>query len=174
MTKVIGWTVLIAGLAMMAACSGPATEGGSAPAQEAMPTRAAMPTAPMPPPATMPPPAPVRSLTLGSSIWRWARLVNGAGTETNNVSPDRYTIQFRPAEGQVSIRSDCQSATGTFSSDERTLAITLIAMTNAMCAPDSQADLFIGLVSQAESYSFEGDTLVFKLRGDGGNLYLSP
>lgn len=174
MRKAIGWTVLIAGLAMMAACSGPATEGGSTPAQVAMPTQATMPTAPVPTQATLPTPAPVRSLTLGSSIWRWARLVNSAGTETNNASPDRYTIQFRPAEGQVSIRSDCQSATGTYSSDERTLAITLTAMTNAMCAPDSQADLFIGLVSQAESYSFQGDALVLKLRGDGGSLYLSP
>ncbi len=43
-----------------------------------------------------------------------------------------------------------------------------------MCAPDSQADLFISLVSQAESYSFQGDALVLKLRGDSGSLYLSP
>jgi heat shock protein HslJ len=174
MRKAIGWTLLIAGLAMMAACSGPATEGGSTPVQAAMPTQATMPTAPAPTAATLPTLAPVRSLTLGSSIWKWARLVTSAGTETNNASPDRYTIQFRQAEGQVNIASDCQSATGAFSSDERTLAIKLTAMTNAMCAPDSQADLFIGLVSQAESYSFQGNALVLKLRGDGGSLYLTP
>ncbi len=49
------------------------------------------------------------------------------------------------------------------------ITIKLGAMTGAMCAPDSPADLFVTSVGTATTYGFEGTDLVLH-PGGGGSL----
>ena len=89
------------------------------------------------PPATpVPPPAPAPSATITNIVWQWTSVRNRSTGETTVVpNPSAYTIIFRD-DGTVSGQADCNSFTGTYTTDGG-FSITAQPDVMAACGGDS-------------------------------------
>ena len=93
-------------------------------------------------------------------------------TETNAgpvtiADPSRYTVQFLP-EGLLLARFDCNQGRGGYTAADGVLTLTPMAVTTAMCPPDSQDLAFQRLLGQATGYRFDPEVGHLVLRGEAG------
>jgi heat shock protein HslJ len=108
---------------------------------------------------------------LVGKTWKWVQFTDPMDT-TVVGDPDQYTVEFT-AEGTVSILADCNRANGTYSADGAHIDIEALAMTRAMCPPDSLSDQFVQALNAAVIYFFQDGNLYMDLPMDSGTMQLS-
>ncbi len=118
-----------------------------------------------------PPPAPIVDPALIGKVWKWYEFVDPVGKTVVDY-PDSYAVEFN-ADGTVNILADCNRANGTYSASGGSINIEALAMTRALCPPDSYSDNFVRALNAVAVYSFHGDTLLLDLPADRGTLKLS-
>lgn len=104
------------------------------------------------------------------SNWQLQEFVLDGGTTTPVDDPSKYTVNLG-TDFQTSIRSDCNSCSGSFTADDENLRFGILACTAAACAPgsfDSQFQMALSTVS-----SYDVDTSLF-LDYEGGVMRLTP
>jgi len=111
------------------------------------------------------------SLTQG--VWLWTRTDYGDGSALQSPNPNAYTVTFMEG-GQLAIRADCNTGSGTYTATGSALTIQLGPMTLAACPPGSQDTAFVRDLSQVASYVFDGPRLVLNMRLDSGNMVFDP
>lgn len=111
--------------------------------------------------------------TLGSSSWLWLEsLVADEQVFPNQV--DAFVVNFDEGEGQVSIQTDCNTNFGSYQADETKLEFGKLASTRMFC-DDSQENLFIDQLTQADSYQIdEVGYLRLLLAEDAGYMLFAP
>jgi heat shock protein HslJ len=104
-------------------------------------------------------------------IWYWTEF-SGPDGQIAVDDPSRYTAEFT-SDGTVHIRADCNQANSTYTASDGNLSIGLMAMTMAMCEPDSLSDNFVAALSGAETYRVEDGALTIELQAGGGTMTFS-
>ncbi len=101
--------------------------------------------------------------------WEWLDFTSPV-EKVVAAAPERYTVQFG-RDGSIALRADCNRGTGTVAYlPDRRLELKPIAMTRAMCPPDSQSDRFVKEVGRATSYFIRNGELYMELPMDSGVL----
>ena len=104
------------------------------------------------------------------TIWQLHEFVLDDGTTVPVDDPAKYTLELR-TDGTASIKSDCNSCSGSFSADEDTLTFGPLACTLAMCAPGSFDNQYQMALSSASDYELTPQLL---LNYDGGVMRFIP
>jgi heat shock protein HslJ len=106
-------------------------------------------------------------------VWQLAGFTEANGAPVTIADPTRYTVQFLP-EGLLLARFDCNQGRGGYTAADGALSLTPMAVTAAMCPPDSYDLTFQRLLGQATSYRFNPEVGHLILRGEAGVLDLQP
>ena len=106
-------------------------------------------------------------------IWEMVSFSEPDSAPVTIADPSRYTVQFLP-EGRLLARLDCNQGSGGYTAVEGVLTLTPLAVTTAMCPPDSHGATFQRLLEQATSYRFDPEVGALLLRGEDGVLHLQP
>lgn len=89
-------------------------------------------------------------------VWKW---VGTEGADPSSVErPSLYTLEFL-SDGRYSVRADCNSGSGSWSSEKATFTITGGPMTLAACSEGSLDARFLELLAQVSRADREGDRL---------------
>jgi para-nitrobenzyl esterase len=112
--------------------------------------------------------------SLGGTEWR---LVRFQGGDDRILTPDdrtKYTIAFN-ADGSVTTRIDCNRGRGTWTSPgPGQLQLGPLALTRAMCPPESLHDRIVRDWSFVRSYVLRDGHLFLALFADAGIYELEP
>lgn len=119
--------------------------------------------------APPPPIAAAGDSLLTGAVWAWQETLMSDGKKIAPAAPERYTIQFAPG-GAVAVRADCNRGSGSYVLDGGALAFGPMAVTRAMCPPDSSDAEFLKQLSQVTGQLFRGNDLVLTLRVDAGSM----
>ncbi len=110
--------------------------------------------------------------TLVEHPWQWESFTKP--TEQFDVEgPQNYVVIFNE-DGTLSVKADCNNASGSYTADGSSLNIQIGPMTMAACPPESRSDQFVQLLGGAAVYFFEDGNLYIDLLADGGTLAFSP
>lgn len=111
---------------------------------------------------------------LGGTAWQ---LVQFQGGDDTTLTPDdtaKYTIAFN-ADGGFSARIDCNRGRGTWASDgPNQLQFGAMALTRALCPPDSLHDRIVRDLPFVRSYVLQDGHLFLSLFADGGIYKFEP
>ena len=111
---------------------------------------------------------------LGGTSWQ---LVKFQGSDDKTLTPDdkaKYTIAFG-TDGSVSARIDCNRGRGTWkSSGPSQLQLSPLALTRAMCPPESLHDRIVKEWNFVRSYVIKDGHLFLSLMADGGIYEFEP
>lgn len=154
--------VLLLAAILLAACGGPA------PAPVATPAPATQPPAPQAA-AAQPTAAPAAANPLVGTVWQWTKTAYNDGTIIDVPSPASYTLEFTAA-GLVSVKADCNTATGAYTLSGSDLSIQLGPMTMAACPPESLSTEFVKELGLVAQYQVAGETLSLNFTLDGGTM----
>jgi heat shock protein HslJ len=97
-------------------------------------------------------------------IWEMVSFTESQRAPVTIPDPWRYTVQFLP-EGRLLARLDCNQGSGGYTAAAGVLTLTPLAVTAAMCPPDSADTTFQRLLTQATSYRFDPEVGALLLRG---------
>ncbi len=105
------------------------------------------------------------------------RIYNGSGRASSTRSssyevpaPENYWVIFK-ADGSLSFQADCNSGSGSYTTDGSSITVALGAITRAFCGEDSLSEQFLANLSAAAIYTIEGDQLMLDLFADGGQMF---
>jgi para-nitrobenzyl esterase len=119
-----------------------------------------------------PVPAYATSVVVGS--WQLVKFQDNTG---KIVAPDNkanYTLAF-DAEGQVSLRLDCNRGSGKWASASKgELHFGPLALTRAQCPPGSLHDRLVKDLALVRSYTKQNGYLYLALVDDGGSYQFEP
>ncbi len=87
--------------------------------------------------------------------------------------PANYTLDFQE-DGTVTIKADCNNATGTYKVDGESIKIEIGPMTRAACPPGSLSDDYINYLGSAAIYFFKDGDLYIDLEADAGTMVFTP
>ena len=111
---------------------------------------------------------------LGGSSWQLVRFQGGDGSIVTPDDKAKYTLAFG-ADGSLSARIDCNRGHGTWkSSAPNQLELGLMALTRAMCPPDSLHDRIVRQLPFVRSYTIKDGRLFLSLMADGGIYEFEP
>jgi heat shock protein HslJ/membrane-bound inhibitor of C-type lysozyme len=112
--------------------------------------------------------------SLGGTSWQMVRFQGGDDTLLTPDDPAKYTIAFG-ADGSFSARIDCNRGRGTWtSSGPNQLQFGPLALTRALCPPDSLHDRVVKNWEFVRSYLFKDSHLFLSLMADGGIYEFAP
>jgi heat shock protein HslJ len=106
-------------------------------------------------------------------IWEMVSFSEPDSAPVMFADPSRYTVQFLP-DGRLLTRLDCNQGSGGYTAAEGVLTLTPLAVTTAICPPDSHGATFQRLLEQATSYRFDQEVGGLLLRGEDGVVQLQP
>jgi heat shock protein HslJ len=106
-------------------------------------------------------------------IWEMVSFTESQRAPVTIPDPWRYTVQFLP-EGRLLARLDCNQGSGGYTAAAGVLTLTPLAVTAAMCPPDSADTTFQRLLTRATSYRFDPEVGALLLRGENGVVQLQP
>jgi heat shock protein HslJ len=106
-------------------------------------------------------------------IWELVRFSEPDRAPVTIADPWRYTVQFLP-EGRLLARLDCNQGRGGYTAAAGVLALTPLAVSEALCPPDSSDTTFQRLLTRATSYRFDPEVGALLLRGEDGVIQLQP
>lgn len=112
---------------------------------------------------------PAGAADLRNTVWRWQKSETPTG-KTDVGKPENYQLEFTP-DGQVRVLADCNRGTGGYQAEGGNLKFSPIALTRAMCPPESLDSQFLLGLEGARTYGVEGDTLKISGAGDSGTMY---
>ena len=104
--------------------------------------------------------------------WQWVEFQDTAGVNDITVDqPDKYTLTLQ-ADGQYTVQADCNRATGAFSLNGSSLALSAGPTTLAECGPESLSNQYLQLLGDVVTYVTTDDgRLVLNLKLDAGNMF---
>jgi heat shock protein HslJ len=109
---------------------------------------------------------------LTETAWQWVSFTNPL-EQFDVETPESYLVTFNE-DGTVHIVADCNNASGSYSSEDGSLAIDVGPMTLAACPPDSRSERFVELLGWAALYFFEDGQLFIDLFADAGTMAFAP
>src|SRR5262245_25059508 len=102
--------------------------------------------------------------------WQWTNLTENAPLAHSEVGdPERYTLTLAD-DGTFQVQADCNSVTGTFTTDGDEITLSLGPSTLVACPEDSQGDQFVSLLHTVSTFSVDGDALVLDLADRAGTM----
>lgn len=108
-------------------------------------------------------------MTLTGKKWSWVRTVYNNDTIVVPIKPGVFTLTFNN-DGRVTVGTDCNRMSGSYSVDERLLSIGDLAATRMFCA-DSQETIFADMLAHVSAFLFtSGGELVLELKYDSGQI----
>ena len=111
---------------------------------------------------------------LGGTSWQLVRFQGGDDTILTPDDKAKYTLAFG-ADGVFSARIDCNRGRGRWmSSAPNQLELGLMALTRAMCPPDSLHDRIVNHLPFVRSYTIKDGHLFLSLMADGGIYEFEP
>ena len=111
---------------------------------------------------------------LAGTSWQLTRIQYMNDKVLTPDDPAKYTLAFG-ADGRVSMRIDCNRATGPWKSPGKTqLLIGPLAVTRAMCPSGSLHDRVVREMSYVRSYVLKDGHLFLSLMADGGIYEFEP
>ena len=150
--------------AALAACTTQATPTPE-PQQPTQPPATAVPTQP---PPTGPQEVPVTEIT--NITWQWTELIeNQPAAQSLVPDPENYTLTFFE-DGTFGILADCNSGNGSYTVSGNTIEFGPMALTLAMCPPESLHDQFMRLLGQVDTFGMLDGMLVFTLQDGAGEM----
>ncbi len=111
-------------------------------------------------------------------VWQWIAFSDPLSQLTVD-DPTQYTVEFM-TDGSVSAKADCNQGNGSYTAENDgkgssgSIDIEIMAMTMAMCPPDSLSDQFVQYLNEAAIYFFEGKNLYLDLPADSGTMTFAP
>jgi uncharacterized protein/heat shock protein HslJ len=115
-----------------------------------------------------------RPFRLAKTGWRLVRIQSMDDTEYTPQDRDSYTLEFVD-ESAVRVRADCNRGQGTY---ERTgdsgLQLGPMAVTQALCPPDSLHDRYLSDLSYVRSFIARDGHIFLATMADGAILELEP
>jgi len=101
--------------------------------------------------------------------WQWSQLQE-TQPASQSVVPDirKYTLTLTP-DGNLAFTADCNTGSGTYTSDGTSLALTLGPITLAECGPDSLSSNYVSLLAEVTAFGMDGDQLRLTV-GDGTSI----
>jgi heat shock protein HslJ len=118
------------------------------------------------------PPPPIAAASdalLTNTVWSWQETQLKDGKRIVPESPERYTLEFQPG-GRMAIRADCNRGSTSYLLNGGALSFGAIALTRAMCPPDSRDAEFLKELSDVSGQLFRGNDLVLTLKADSGSM----
>ena len=111
---------------------------------------------------------PNSTTTLEGTSWQLVKFEGADGTILTPDVKDKYTIQFA-GKGRFNMRVDCNRGMGTWqSSGPNQLQFGQLALTRAMCPPDSLSDRIVKDWEFVRSYVLKNEHLFLALMAGGG------
>ncbi len=151
--------LLLAFSLLLSACTSPAPTA----TQETAPTQE-------PTPEPEPVLESISQEELVGETWQWISLVETMPAAQSVVpDPENYTLTFNE-DGTLSIKADCNVATGTYQLSGDQLTISLGPTTLAECGPESSYNQFLILLEQAAGVGTAYGNLVITLTEDAGQM----
>lgn len=143
-----------------------ASAAAPSPASSAAPSLAAAPSA-----DAIGKPDPNAPLT--GTVWQWLQIESTVDAATMVSKPNLYTIEFRD-DSTIGIRSDCNSAGGTYKTDGSTFNIFVGPQTTAACPDGSLSADFLRELPSVQSFVLDNGTLKLAPTSDGGIMSFVP
>jgi heat shock protein HslJ len=117
--------------------------------------------------------APADPTGLTGVVWQWTEFTDPVDGMVPVDNPELYTAEFL-TDGSVNVQADCNSGRGNYTADGSNIAISELAMTRALCMPDSLSDDFVNYLGEAAIYFFEETNLFLDLPADSGTMMFAP
>lgn len=112
--------------------------------------------------------------TLDGTSWQLVKFQGGDGTLLRPDDKSKYTLTFKP-DGTVSARIDCNRGQGGWKSAAKNqLVFGPMAITRAMCPPESLHDRIVRDLPHVRSYLVKDGRLFLSLMADGGTYEFEP
>ena len=112
--------------------------------------------------------------TLADTRWQLVSIQSMDDSTATPDEPSQYTLAFN-ADQSVSIRSDCNSVTGTWRSESPSqLIFGSLASTLALCGPDSLDEVYRAQFDWVRSYVLRDGNLFLATLADGAIVEFSP
>jgi heat shock protein HslJ len=112
--------------------------------------------------------------SLAGTSWQLVRFEGGDGTVVTPDDGSKYTLTFS-ADGSVAARIDCNRGRGTWkSASPGQLVLGPLALTRAMCPPQSMHDRIVKHLGAIRSYVIKDKHLFLSLMADGGIYEYQP
>lgn len=89
------------------------------------------------------------------------------------ATPERYTVQF-DADGRLAVRADCNTGFGSYRLDGSCLSLGPVALTRALCPPDSLDQQVLSQLAAVRGVRRDGERLVLLLEFDSGSMVFAP
>jgi len=121
------------------------------------------------PPPEIAPVADAGDTLLTSGLWLWQGTQRGSDVKIVPDAPERYTLEFQPG-GRVVVRADCNRGSGSYQLNGRTLSFGPLALTRAMCAPDSRDVEFLRGLAAVRTHANNGRELVLTFADNAGSM----
>ncbi|HEX7123741.1 MAG TPA: META domain-containing protein [Gemmatimonadaceae bacterium] len=111
---------------------------------------------------------------LPGTTWQLVRFEGGDGTVLTPDDRAKYTLTFQP-DGRLSARIDCNRGMGSWTSTGPShLEFGPLALTRAMCPPESLHDQIVRQWPYVRSYVMRDGHLFLSLMADGGIYEFEP
>lgn len=118
--------------------------------------------------------APKEDAGLGGTAWQLVKFQGGDDTVLRPDDKSKYTLAF-DGDGTVSARIDCNRGRGAWKSPEKgRLEFGPMAITRAMCPPESLHDRIVKQLPYIRSYVIKDGHLFLSLMADGGIYEFEP
>jgi para-nitrobenzyl esterase len=117
---------------------------------------------------------PQASPPLGGTAWQLVKFQGGDGKTLTPDDRAKYTLAFG-TNGNLSARIDCNRGRGSWTSPgPGQVRLGLLALTRAMCPPESLQDQIVRQLNFIRSYVVKDGHLYLSLMADGGTYELEP
>jgi heat shock protein HslJ len=115
---------------------------------------------------------PSTELPLVNTSWYLQDFKTDKGALVAVSNPRDYTVAFAP-NGQLTIRADCNSGTGSYSAGDGKISIKVLEMSQATCNPSSLWQQYLQALQQAPTYLQTNDTLTLNVPPKGDLRFLA-
>lgn len=107
------------------------------------------------------------------TVWQLEQIQYMNDTETAPNDPARYTVRFG-SDGSLQVRADCNRGVGRYELDGVALTLAPLALTRALCPPDSIDSEFVRELSNVVSFVLNPDGLYLATAIDVSILHFTP
>lgn len=102
--------------------------------------------------------------------WQWTVLtVTSPAAQTAVPNPADYTLGFKSG-GQLQVKADCNTGTGTYKTNGSAMTISVGPMTTTQCPPGSMAHMYLTGLEGVAAYQFDDGRLALEMRSGNAEM----
>ena len=102
--------------------------------------------------------------------WHWTVLtVTSPATQTAVPNPADYTVAFKSG-GQLQLKADCNTGTGTYKTNGSAMTISVGQMTKDPCPPGSMANMYLTGLAGVAAYQFDDGRLALEMKSGNAEM----